>query len=258
MVRSTLETMSFPSRTKRSSGRDSHEDVDVARARRRAPPAWPSPREADALAVVDARRNLDLERALLGHHARRPSQSAHGVGTTWPAPPQSGQVCVRTNWPKTEAGDRLEPPRAAAAATGLGARAREPRRSRGRSSQAAATGNGHGAHDARARPRRARSRPRRGRRRHGSPAGAPPRAPKMSSPKKAEKRSARLAKSKSVGRKPPVAQALVAVAVVELARLGLREHLVGLGRLAEPLLGVRARSETSGMQLAREACGTPS
>jgi hypothetical protein len=47
------------------------------------------------------------------------------------------------------------------------------------------------------------------------------------------------------------AEARVAVAVVQLPRLRVREHLVGLGHLAEPLLGVRRRRDV-GMQLARE------
>ena len=47
------------------------------------------------------------------------------------------------------------------------------------------------------------------------------------------------------------AQARVAEAVVELARLGVREHLVRLDDLAEALLGVRRLGDV-GMQLARE------
>ena len=43
----------------------------------------------------------------------------------------------------------------------------------------------------------------------------------------------------------------MAVAVVELARLRVREHLVRLGDLAEALLGV-GRVGDVGMQLARE------
>src|SRR5581483_8516815 len=46
-------------------------------------------------------------------------------------------------------------------------------------------------------------------------------------------------------------QAGVAVAVVELTRLRLREHLVGFDDLAEALLGVR-RSRHVGVELARE------
>jgi len=46
-------------------------------------------------------------------------------------------------------------------------------------------------------------------------------------------------------------QPLVAVAVVELARVGLREHLVRLGRLPELLLGIRVVGDVR-VQLARE------
>ena len=51
---------------------------------------------------------------------------------------------------------------------------------------------------------------------------------------------------------PAAPQPRVAEAVVEVARLGLREHLVGLDDLAEPLLGVRRVGDV-GMQLAGEA-----
>jgi len=40
-------------------------------------------------------------------------------------------------------------------------------------------------------------------------------------------------------------------AIVELPRLGLREHLVGLDRLLEPFLGVRCLRDVR-VQLARE------
>ena len=49
----------------------------------------------------------------------------------------------------------------------------------------------------------------------------------------------------------------MAVAVVELARLGVREHLVRLGDLAEAHLGVRFLGDV-GMELAARARGTPS
>ena len=53
------------------------------------------------------------------------------------------------------------------------------------------------------------------------------------------------------------AQAGVAVAVVERARLGVREHLVRLGHLAEARFGVGLGRDV-GMQLRARAGGTPS
>ena len=55
-----------------------------------------------------------------------------------------------------------------------------------------------------------------------------------------------------VRRPAAVAQALVAVAVVDLAALGVGEDLVGLGGLLELLLGLRVVRVDVGMQLARE------
>ena len=53
------------------------------------------------------------------------------------------------------------------------------------------------------------------------------------------------------GREAAALQTGVAVAVVQLARLGVRQHLVCLGDLAEPLLRVRRLGDV-GVQLARE------
>ena len=58
-------------------------------------------------------------------------------------------------------------------------------------------------------------------------------------------------KSKLRRREAAAAQTVVAVAVVELAALGVREHLVGLGDLPEALLGVGLVGDVR-MQLARE------
>ena len=103
----------------------------------------------------------------------------------------------------------------------------------------------------RARRRRARSRSPRRRRRRAARAAAAPLPPKMSSPKNAAKRSPRLADVEVRRREAARAQAGVAVAVVERARLGVREHLVRLGHLAEAHLGLGLVGDV-GMQLARE------
>ena len=57
-------------------------------------------------------------------------------------------------------------------------------------------------------------------------------------------------------REPAAAQALAPVAVVGCAALGIGEHLVRLGRLAEALLGV-GRLRDVGMELARELAERP-
>ena len=53
------------------------------------------------------------------------------------------------------------------------------------------------------------------------------------------------------GLEAPAAQPRVAVAVVEIARLRLRQHLVGLDHLAEALVGV-GRLGHVGMELSRQ------
>ena len=119
-----------------------------------------------------------------------------------------------------------------------------------RARTATATSNGTCDRRRRAPPRRARSRSRRRRRRRARRGRrAPP--PKRSSPKNAEKRSPRLPRSKLRRLEAARAQAGVPVAVVERARLGVRQHLVRLGHLAEARLGVGLRRHV-GMQLARE------
>ena len=206
--------------------------------------------QADPLPVVDARRDLDLELALLGH-----APGAGAVGT--------GRLDDLAEAPALRAGlraddlaeervrDRLQAARPAAAGAGRRRRAGSGAVP-GRSQQSTTAGNGtlrvapsaastsSISTSARTSAPRAERRP-----------GRPPRPPKRSSPKNAEKRSLRLPKSKSVGRKPPVRRALVPVAVVELARLGLREDLVGLGRLAEALLRLGVVGDV-GVELARQ------
>ena len=56
-----------------------------------------------------------------------------------------------------------------------------------------------------------------------------------------------------VRRVPAAAQALVAVAVIGRAPLGIGQHLVGLGRLLELVLGLGVVAVDVGVQLARQA-----
>ena len=79
----------------------------------------------------------------------------------------------------------------------------------------------------------------------------PPPPPKPP-PKNAEKRSLIEPKPSKFGLWPPRLQALVAVAVVRRAALGVGEDLVGLGGLLELLLGLRVVAVDVGVQLARE------
>ena len=163
-----------------------------------------------------------------------------------PEPPHAGQACVRTNSPKTlrdTCCSRPAPPHVGARrdlGSGLGAVA-------ARSPHVTATWNGTSRVFPVAASTSSISTGARGRRR----ASRAPRPPSRSSPKNAEKRSERLPKSKWPGLEAAAAEAGVAVAVVELARLGLREHLVRLDDLAEALLRV-GRVGDVGVQLARE------
>ncbi len=131
-----------------------------------------------------------------------PEQSSHGVSTTWPVPPHWAQPWVRTTWPKSEletvwtrpspshteqvsgvvpAAAPLPPQVEQATTTGNGTFRATPSAASTRSISTSASTSA---------PRAARVRP------------AIP--PKRSSPKNAEKMSARFPKSKSVGRNPPV------------------------------------------------------
>ena len=179
---------------------DAHEDVEVAGApaeHARVPLAG----EADALAVVDPGRDLDLDRALRRSRGRRPRRPGTGCVIVWPEPPHVPQACVRMNWPKGEfetAWSRPEPPQVGQVSGVVPGSAPVP----SQTSQGSDTGYGDLARDALGRldqldlgldqdvaaVRRA----------------AWPPAPKMSSPKSAEKMSPRLVKSKVVGRKPPL------------------------------------------------------
>ena len=204
--------MSLPSRTKRSSGRTRTSDVEVAgAAAERARVALA--READPLAVVDAGRDLDVERPLSSVRPA-PAHVSHGCSTLRPRAAALGQADVRTNSPKTlreTCCSRPVPPqrwqtrddRARLDAVAAAGRARDRDLERDRRRFA---------------PRAASTRSISTSRRDVGAARRPPAPPppKRSSPKNAEKRSPRLPKSKCVGREAARAQAGVAVAVVEL------------------------------------------
>ena len=242
-----VEKTSSPSRTKRGSRADAHQHVHVAgvapvRARVAFPgerirwPSWMPGGTSTSSSCSSSTRPAPLAASRTGARPRGPRRRSAGTSA------------LRTNSPKTLRDTCWTLPVAGAVGARRRARARlgavAPQRS-----HTAATWTGD-------RPRHAGAAssssistaaadvaaPRRGRR------GC---APKRSSPKNAEKMSARLPKSKSLGREAAAPEARVAEPVVELARLGLREHLVRLGDLPEPLLGV-GRVRDVRMELARE------
>ncbi len=213
---------------------DPDEDVDVAGAAAERPGVALA-READALAVVDSRRDL----ARRGFAPRSPGRPRRTPGrasaTTRPAPPHSGQVEVRTNWPKTELEtdwSRPAPPHRSQVSGWVPGSAPEPEQV----AHDTATGNGIVLRD-----------PARGIRELdldlGENVGAArrPRCPRPDAAEEvvSEERREEIGKPAEVGRDVAArAEALVAVAVVELPRLVLGENLVGLGGLAEAFLGV--------------------
>ena len=212
--------------------------------------------EPDALAVVDPRRDLDREPSAPRRRARRRRTSCTGCSTMRPVPPQRAQVCARTNWPKTvfdTCWTRPAPPQ-------VGQRDRAACPARRRCRRTVRRGRRRGAARPGSTPRAestssittsaAMSAPR------AAPRGRPP-TPNRSSPKNAEKRSPSVPKSKLVGVEAPAAQAGVAEAVVQLAALGVREHLVGLDHLLEAVLRVRILGDV-GVQLPGERRGRPS
>ena len=212
--------------------------------------------EADPLAVVDARRDLD-RRAVRSSIARpAPSHVVHGVSTIRPAPPQRRHGLRADELAEDGVRDLLQPAGAAAGRAGRPALVPGSAPLPSQVAQATATANG----TSRVTPRRRLDEldldlggdvARRAQRR------ARPPTPKRSSPKNAEKRSPRVPKSKLEGVNPPAAQAGVPVAVVELARSEFGEHLVRLDDLLEALLGVRALGDV-GVQLAGQRRGRPS
>ena len=185
MVRSTCRDQVVALADEPRIGLDANEHVQVAGAP--ADLAGVSlAAEPDALAVMDPRRDLDRDRALLDR-APAPPHVVHGCSTMRPEPPQRGHACARTNWPKTVFDTCCTRPGAAAGGARDRVRARARRRCRRRSRRRRRRGTGRpGSRPGPNRP--ARSRPRRRRRRRGRAARPPP-TPKRSSPKNAENRS---------------------------------------------------------------------
>ena len=230
-----------------SSGRTWTSDVDVARAaaeRARMPLAG----EADALAVVDPGRNVDVERCSSSVRPA-PRHVSHGCSTICAAAPAIRARRRADELAEEAARDLLQPAAAAAARTG-------PRLRAGLDAVAAArlAGRRHLERhlDRRAArcSRRARSRspPRRPRRalRGGARAAAEEVVAEERGEEIAEAADVEVRRREAAGAEPGVA-----VAVVERAPLGVREHLVRLGHLAEADLRLRLARDV-GMQLARE------
>ena len=247
IVRSTAEMMSLPSRTNRASGRTCTMHVDVAGpAAERARMAFTA--EPDPLAVVDPGRDLDLELALVVVRPV-PAQSSHGVSTVARSPAVA-QACVRTTWPKTELDTvwmRPSPSQAEHFTGAVPGAAPFPPQV----AHETTTGNG----TLRITPSAASTEldldlgedvgaARR-------PARARAHAPEEVVAEEGGEDVGEVAEVE-IGRPEPArAETLVAVAVVELPRLGLRQHLVGLGRLAEPLVRLRVVGDVR-VELARQ------
>ena len=204
--------------------------------------------QADPLGVVDPRRDLDFERPLLRHAAGALAVGARLADDL--AGPAAVRACLAPD-ELAEDGRRhgLEPPRSAAPGAVLGGRARG-----GATAVAGRAGDGdrerHALRDA------ARSL---GQldldlgEEVGAAASAAARRGSEQVLAEEDREDVGEAAEVEVGRTEPAGlEPFVAEAVVELTGLGLREHLVGLGSLAEALLGVGVIRDV-GMQLAREA-----
>ena len=212
-----------------------HADVDVDVAGAAAEHAGVAlARQADALAVVDARRHLDLERPLLGHPARR-RRTRRTARDDHAARAAAGRAGAGADELAEDAvRDLADAAGAAARWAALDARARlgAARRRTARRSRRRRTG-----------PRR--RTPLAASREidldmgdHVGPTLAPPSPPQQVVAEEAEKMSARLAEVEVARPEAPAAQAGMAEAVVELSRLALRQHLVRLRHLGETLLRV--------------------
>src|SRR5262245_22508730 len=199
IVRSTVVYTSFPSRTKRSSGRTCTSTY-TSPARPPAAPTCPSPLSRMRWpSWMPAGISTSSVRSSNTRPA--PSHFSHGCSISLPAPLHVGQVPARTNSPKTlrdTCRTRPLPPQVGQVVTGVsGSAPLPPQRSHG-----TATPNGTSrfvpvATSARSISTRAamsapRARPMR------------PPIPNRSSPKKAEKRSERLPRSNVLGSKPPL------------------------------------------------------
>ncbi len=217
---------------------DADEHVEVAggarRARRRdrgrrARMRWPSAIPAG----TSTSSSCAARHAARGRGTRRTACSG-----TRPSPPQTSQTTVRTIWPNGVRVDRLQLAGAAAALAGLDRRARL-----GAVAVAVLAALDRLVGDLDRRAARGLEQVDLDGRRATSPPGAGPRAPpKRATGAAAEERVEQVAdraEGVEVRRVAAGAQALVAVAVIGRAPLGVGEDLVRLGRLLELLLGLR-------------------
>jgi hypothetical protein len=233
------------------------EDVEVA-GRPAALARVAAPAQADALAVGDARRHVDIERPAAD---LAPATVAALAGRLGGAPLAAADVAgdLPDDLPERRARHRLQDACAAAALArddrrpGLGAVAvtdlaavhrleaeRHRRAARGIGERdLGADGDVGALHRA-----------------HPSGPGPGPGAEAPAEAAAAEERLEEVgdrAEALEVRGEPALAQAVVAVAVVGGAPLGIREDLVGLGRLLELLLRVGIVPVDVGVQLAGEA-----
>src|SRR5439155_25509710 len=225
-------------------GPNAHLDVDVAGAA--AGTRMAAARQADPLAVVDPGRDLDGERALLDDAARAPAVAARLLD-----PPAGaaalGAALGADELPEEAARDLLQPSGAAARrarrdlAAGFGARATAARALDRHVVGDLARHAAGGLHELDLDL-------------CGNVGTAAAAATRASEEIVAEERGEQVGEAAEVdaaGREAAAPQAGVAVAVVELAGLGLRKHLVGLDDLPEALLRVRRVGDVW-MELARE------
>ena len=191
--------------------------------------------EADLLAVVDSGRNLDLERSLLDDPARAlalPARMLDHAACTAAARARLRADELAEGRPR----DVLEPAGAVAGratrwlGTGLGAAAAAGRARHGHRKRNIALRSAGSLGEVDLDPSRDI--------RSARPAGTARDAEEIVSEERREE-IGEAAEVEARRGEAATAQAVMAVAVVELARLGLREDLVGLDHLAEPLLRVR-------------------
>ena len=236
-------------------GLHADEDVHVARRGRRARPRAPRRRRGCA-----GRRGCRPERRRRARAARasgpRRRIRVHGCSTISPRPWQCGHADVRTNSPNTLRETCCSRP------VPLHRSQRDGRRSRLDAVAAAARAGRRRRRTARATvvPRAAStssiaiSAP------TSAPRALPAAARAAAEQVVAEERSEQVAEPAHVEvrrREAAGAEPRVPVSVVERPRLRVRQHLVRLGHLAEPRLGVRLLRDV-GMQLRARAAGTPS
>ena len=232
-----------------------HDHVEVA-GRAAALAGVAAPRQPDALAVGDP-GGMSTRTRRCSATMPAPSHSSHGCSGIRPSPSQRSHTAVRTSWPNARPRDALELAGAAAA------RAVDDRRARLGAVAVAASGTARPPRTrprpaCRAPPRRGRSRPRRRRRRPGSAAGRPRRPPPPNAgvePAGAEERREEVARTSRRPRSSASSRRRAAPRGRRgrrAAPLGVGEHLVGLRRLLELLLGVGVVRVDVRVQLARE------